>query len=166
MPSRPDQRSLVLALLLPIAAVGAMIVRAEITTRGGRPWVVHIEGYDPRDLVRGHYLRFGVKWRWESPFDSCTESTCCYCLNGAGPPPVEPDVTRISCSATSACASWIPEERAQNLNQFFIPEDKGTELEKAIRNKEAQISLRVSSGGNVVITDLLLDGKPWRDAAK
>src|SRR4051812_44812768 len=108
MAKRPDQRSLVLALLLPIAALGVMIVRAEATTRGGRPWVLSIEGYDPRDLVRGHYLNYRVKWLWEGTSHVCMASTCCYCLHGDGPPPVEPTVTRVSCTETSSCVSFIP----------------------------------------------------------
>jgi uncharacterized membrane-anchored protein len=162
--NRNGKLSLALALLLPILALGAMVARAELITRGGRPWLIPIKGYDPRDLVRGHYLTYRFDW---TPAEACTASACCLCFQGAaGPAPAEPDVSRVSCDAVSACQSWFPESRVASLQQFFIPEGRGVELQGDVRAKRAQILLRVSADGGVVITDLLLDGVPWRDVTR
>ena len=164
MADRRADRALLIALALPIAALAAMVVRAEITSRGGRPWVIAISGYDPRDLVRGHYLRYRLDFRWDEPGERCTASTCCYCLRG--PAGGEPLVTKLACDETASCDSSFHESQLEHLQQFFIPEDRGTALEGEIRARDAKLLVRVSRGGDVVIQDLLLDGKPWREITK
>ncbi|APR87808.1 hypothetical protein A7982_13157 [Minicystis rosea] len=164
MADRRADRVLLLSLLLPVVALGAMVARAEVTSRGGRPWVIAIKGYDPRDLVRGHYLRYQLDFRWDEPGERCTEATCCYCLRG--PAGSEPRVTKIACGETASCDSSFAEEEMEHLQQFFIPEDRGLVLEQALRTKDAKLSVRVSSGGHVVIQDLLLDGRPWREVMR
>jgi uncharacterized membrane-anchored protein len=164
MTETPRRILLVLALLLPIAAVGAMIGRAELVVKTGTEWAVPIRGYDPRDLLRGDYLRYDIAWKLES--QDCTGGACCYCLWNGHPdqpsPPI-PSASIVSCADRAPCTSYFPVERADSLRRYFIPEGEGTRLETAIRNREAMLLLRVSSRGRVVITDLLLDRKPWRE---
>jgi uncharacterized membrane-anchored protein len=153
---------LVVALLLPIAVLGALIGRAELVVQTGTEWAVRIRGYDPRDLLRGQYLQYNVAWKMEG--EDCSSGACCYCLwnsNPGQPSPPEPSVRIVSCADRAPCESYFPVKRAASLRQYFIPEGEGARLEQAIRNREAMLLLRVSSRG-VVITDLLLDRKPWR----
>ncbi len=163
MAERADRR-LLIALALPIVALAAMVVRAEITSRQGRPWTIAIRGYDPRDLVRGHYLRYQLSFRWDAQGESCTAASCCYCLRGA--PMSEPFVAKLACSETASCDSSFHESQLDHLQQFFIPEDRGPALEHEIRTRDAKLLVRVSRDGNVVIQDLLLDGRPWREVAR
>lgn len=160
---RADRR-LLIALALPIVALIAMIVRAEITSRHGRPWRIGVVGYDPRDLVRGHYLRYRLSFRWDEPGERCTAATCCYCLRGE--PDSEPLVTKVACSETAGCDSSFPDTQMDHLEKFFIPEDRGTALEHELRTRDAKLLVRVARDGNVVIQDLLLDGRPWREVVK
>jgi len=164
MADRPASRSLLLALALPIVAVGLMIGRGELTTRTGRPYLLSIHGYDPRDLVRGHYLTYRIDFRWDEPGERCTSAACCYCLNG--PAGAEPQVVKLSCGAAMRCDASFPEAELDHLQQFFVPEDMGYPLERAIRSRKAQLLVRVSPGGSVVIQDLLLDGRPWREVVR
>ncbi|MFT3772923.1 MAG: GDYXXLXY domain-containing protein [Minicystis sp.] len=157
-------RKLLVALALPIVALLAMVVRAEIVSRGGKPWVIAIRGYDPRDLIRGHYLSYRLDFRKEEPSERCTAATCCYCLRG--PAGSEPLVTRINCAEKASCDSWFPESQLDHLQEFYVPEDRGYQLEREIRAKDAKLSVRVSSGGVVIVQDLLLDGRPWRDVVR
>jgi len=162
MADRPAvPRSLLFAVALPVFALGLMVARAEITTRTGRPYRLSIQGYDPRDLVRGHYLRYRLGFLSSPDLEHCTAATCCYCLRG--PAESEPAVTKVSCNETASCDAWFPEGQIDHLEQFFIPEDRGGALGSALRAHSAQLRVRVSAGGSVVIQDLLLDGKPWRE---
>lgn len=164
MADRRADRALVFALALPIVALVAMAGRAEIVSRTGRPWVIAITGYDPRDLVRGHYLRYRLDLRWDEPGERCTTETCCHCLRGeAGG---EPLVTKVPCDQVSGCDSHFGDGELDHLQQFFIPEGRGLELEREIQTRRATLSVRVSPAGKVVIQDLLLDGKPWREVVK
>lgn len=157
------------AVLLPLLAIALLIARAELVMQSGVEWAVRIEGYDPRDLLAGNYLRYRIDWGLQE--SRCSGAGCCYCLWGEGrrdaaaPPPV-PAASLLRCEDRAPCESWFPVEASAGLEKFFIPEDKGPALEQAIRAHKATLLLRVTSRGRVGIADLLLDGKPWREVAK
>jgi uncharacterized membrane-anchored protein len=157
---------LVPVLLLPVLAILGLIYRAETVLQTGRKWVVKIGGYDPRDLLSGHYLRYRIRWDMQER-ESC--QTCCYCLWNPGAPtdkPVEPAVRIVSCAERGPCESWFPEEDAAALEKYFIPETEGARLERALREKEAALLLSVSRRGRVGVEELLIDGRPWRELEK
>ena len=69
------------ALLLPIVAFLGLVGRAELLRASGPVFHVAIAGYDPRDLLQGHYLRYRLQW----PADgACDGATCCLCLQVSG----------------------------------------------------------------------------------
>src|SRR5215475_15431191 len=69
------------ALLLPIVAFLGLVGRAELLRASGPVFHVAIAGYDPRDLLQGHYLRYRLQW----PADgACDGTTCCLCLQTSG----------------------------------------------------------------------------------
>ena len=163
---------LVIALLLPLVALLLLIVRAELVLKQGRRWTVAITGYDPRDLVRGHYLLFRLKGKPASSLDEQCPSTSEDCYLGlerqggdtsARP---EPTMRRVYSYQTKQGDSAFPAATEENLHKYFIPEDKGAVLERAIREKEASLVLAVSATGEVVIKDLLLNDEPWTQAIK
>lgn len=163
---------LVIALLLPLVALVLLIVRAELVLKQGKRWTVAITGYDPRDLVRGHYLLFRLKWKPASSLDEQCPSTsedCYLCLERQGDDTSarpEPTMRRVYSYQTKQCDSAFPAATEENLHKYFIPEDKGAVLERAIREKEASLVLAVSASGEVVIKDLLLNDVPWTQAIK
>jgi uncharacterized membrane-anchored protein len=157
-----ERRSLLLALALPIVAVALMAARAEHVSRTGRQVRLKIEGYDPRDILSGQYLRYKVAFRWDATGDRCAAAECCYCLNG--PENTEPAVARTSCSSRGTCDSWFPETEMERMARYYIPEGRGAPLERALRDKRAEIVVRISGNGTVVVQELLLDGQPWRTA--
>jgi uncharacterized membrane-anchored protein len=163
---------LVVALLLPLVALVLLIVRAELVLKQGRRWTVAITGYDPRDLIRGHYLQFRLKWKPASSLDEQCPSTsedCYLCLERQGGDTSarpEPTMRRVYSYQTKQCDSAFPAATEENLHKYFIPEDKGAVLERAIREKEASLVLAVSATGEVVIKDLLLNDEPWIQAIK
>jgi len=50
------------ALILPLAGLAALWLASERTYRTGTEWEVPIEGYDPRDYLRGHFVEFAYDW--------------------------------------------------------------------------------------------------------
>jgi hypothetical protein len=150
------------ALALPLVVLCAMIVRAEVIIASGRHYVLDIEGYDPRDLLRGQYLRFRVKWNGPREVCSAGDPECCLCIL----PDAEPDNPQVRATTpgnTDDCQAFITAASLENLQQYFIPEGRGGALERAIRDRRATIRVSVSRGGDVIIEDLLLDGEPWTD---
>jgi hypothetical protein len=50
------------AFVLPLLGLGALWVESHLTYNTGTEWEVPIEGYDPRDYLRGHYVEFSYDW--------------------------------------------------------------------------------------------------------
>ncbi len=50
------------ALVLPLLGLGWTWASSERLSRQGTDWQVPIEGFDPRDLLRGHYVEFRYDW--------------------------------------------------------------------------------------------------------
>lgn len=49
-------------LVLPLAGLAALWAQSDTLSRQGTDWEVAVEGYDPRDLLRGHYVEFRYDW--------------------------------------------------------------------------------------------------------
>src|SRR3546814_12803826 len=78
--------SRVLALVLPIAGLAALWGWSDYKSRQGTDWLVPVAGYDPRDLLRGHYVEFTYDWPGElDEGDACLVQ---FCSEGS-PPPTE-----------------------------------------------------------------------------
>lgn len=60
----PQRRRLALtaALLLPLAALASSWAIIHRQAQQGQDWLVPIQGYDPRDLLRGHYVQYRYDW--------------------------------------------------------------------------------------------------------
>ena len=163
-----SQRLLQVAVLFPILGLLALIGRAELNLRAGREWHLPITGYDPRDLLSGHYLRYRYDLAWDPP-DACGDAqgaiapACCVCLapqEGSK----EPLFRNVRCDATARCLSWAPGASLAGPQRFFVPEDRARDLEDALRTRRAAIRARVTDDGVVAVDTLLLDGRPWQDA--
>ena len=63
-------------LALPVAVLGAMVFAAERNLAAGGVMRVAIRGYDPRDMLRGHYLNYRFDWSIEPSFIGRTTRIC------------------------------------------------------------------------------------------
>jgi uncharacterized membrane-anchored protein len=142
------------ALLLPIVAFVGLVVRAELLRASGPVFHVAIAGYDPRDLLQGHYLRYRLQW----PADGvCEGATCCLCLRTSG------GHTRVECEvADKTCNAQLSRQMVEQGREFFIQEDAGPALEQAIRRGGGAIVLNVTPDGQVRVHELLIDGVQHR----
>src|SRR5262249_56540913 len=76
------------AAALPLLVIVLGIVRAERFLGRTRDFVFEIGGYDPRDLLRGHYLQFRLTADPLPQREACVDDpqgTCCLCLTRAPP---------------------------------------------------------------------------------
>ena len=53
------------ALALPVLALAALIGEQEAMLSGAAVVNVPVRGYDPRDLLHGHYIQGQLDWEWE-----------------------------------------------------------------------------------------------------
>lgn len=54
--------ALAAALLLPLAILGISWATTWRAAQQGQDWLIPIQGYDPRDLLRGHYVQYRYAW--------------------------------------------------------------------------------------------------------
>lgn len=142
------------ALLLPIVAFAAMVVRAELLRAAGPVFHIAIAGYDPRDLLQGHYLRYRLQW----PADgTCHGATCCLCLRISGVH------TKVECGVVNAaCDAQLGHQTVEQRREFFIQEDAGPALEQAIQRGQGTMALNITPNGQVQVHELFIDGVPHR----
>lgn len=160
-----------IAVVVPVLGLAVLIGRAEYKSRHGATWTIPIEGYDPRDLLHGQYLQYQYRFHWRGQ-DSCGEvdagerkltAGCCLCLvrDDDG---FDPFVHQVLCGDESvSCDSRVQSVSMMPPRRYFIPEDRGGDLENALRNHDAALELTVSPDLEPAVGELMLDRKPWRD---
>lgn len=126
-----------LAALIPALALLGWVGLNETRLRSGEEFVLPITGYDPRDLLSGHYLRFQILY-----------------------PSEEGD-----CPAYRGHCEYGRFVSRANINRYYIPEVDAEWLDEMLRKGErkADIVVVISSAGKVYLKDLRFDGKSWRE---
>ena len=150
---------LVVALLLPILALGAMTWLKSHLRDSGTPITLPIEGFDPRDLLSGHYLTYRVDY---AAGDCPADTDAAVCL--------APERSIVAADAIPhSCTLYIKghcdsgQFRA-DVERFYIPEAYAQVLEQKVRDKKGAVELSVAADGTAVIRELLIDGVPWQQA--
>ena len=163
--------TLILCLLIP----SIVVVSAAITQRSGSIWQISIEGYDPRDLLRGHYLRFSYDWAIKEGESCAGRAVCCLCLSEVtGNGNIEPSVRPIDCNAPErkSCDAVIDDGGKMlwaGQQQYFIPEDRAKDLEKMLWDPDRPFHVEVAipaAGGKPAIRGLYIDGRPMVDVLR
>jgi hypothetical protein len=166
-----SRRAQIIAVTLPILLLIFMIGRAEWQLAHSDTWHFAIRGYDPRDLLRGHYMRFRLDVSPAETIEACAVSDpeCCYCLEpGQG---IEARVSLATCdTARDACDAFVRTQPLHALDRFYIPEEgrieMGQILRTAARQQRAHLAVAVSRTGEPMIEALLVDGVPIEAAAE
>jgi hypothetical protein len=159
---RANRRSAVFlfAALLPLVGYIGSIGPAEAQRLGAPTIQVAIEGYDPRDMFRGHYLQYRVSTEGRRERDAYPMHACAGPARGA----VSPVYLFDAQASEGLCQYALPVHFVQGLHRFYVQQTSAPELEKALMGGRAQVTLRVISDTHVAVEHLLIDGKPWRSA--
>jgi uncharacterized membrane-anchored protein len=156
---------LILGILIPILALSTLAIYKATVSSTGREVKLPIEGYDPRDLLAGHYLVYRIRY---DAYNECLapgeliEGVRSYiCL--------EPRF--FSLTTPMSCSMFISGTCEQGrfvagLERFYVPQEAAPRLEQVIQNRRAEILISVSSNGSAVVKDLLIDDVTWREAIK
>lgn len=151
------------SVALPLLALLVAIVGAERRAARSRDFVFDIEGYDPRDLLRGRYLQFRLRIAEDEPAFACAneDPECCLCL-GSVAPATPPRATRVACSATAGCDGVLRALLAVAPLRFYVPEAEAAALERrlseAMAHGAARAVIGVDRTGSVRVRGLRLDG--------
>lgn len=150
------------AVALPVLAIGIGIVRAELTFTRTREFMFEIAGYDPRDLLRGHYLQFRLQLDAATVREPCTADSCCLCLTEQ-PGSKTPRIERATCETARSCDAWLDQDLASRAFRFYIPDVRARELERklldAVQRKAAHARMSVDGKGVAHVRELYVDGE-------
>ena len=163
-------RRLLAALIFPVVCLALLCVYKAVRREIGSIIEIPITGYDPRDLLSGHYLTYRLD----------LEPAVCRNVSGTAAMYVcvsrNPDGTLHSRTASGSgdregCDALILGECRggqflAGVERFYIPEEHSKQLDRMVRDRRASLSLSVDRNGRAVVRDLLLDGKSWKKQVK
>ncbi len=140
-----------LAIALPFVGLGALWAYSDYASRRGEEWDVPIEGYDPRDLLRGHYVEFTYDWPMLDEEDFVIADRLC--LHGEAPE-IE-YVTRLE-AGESDCENEIVVNLASVYGydslitgRLYLDQDRALEVEGILRERDQQgiVTIRLREDG-------------------
>ncbi|SNS60749.1 MULTISPECIES: GDYXXLXY domain-containing protein [unclassified Azospirillum] len=152
---------LLAALLLPtlvLAGWAGLIATRQAGTPSTR---VEIQGFDPRDLLRGHYLQARLKLGL-SPGDA----PACVCVEPENGPPGQPATRPLaSCQPLEVGSCRYPMADPLRVLRIYVPQEKAADLDRRLRKGEQKLSVAVhfQGDGEIGISDLQVDGVPVAD---
>lgn len=159
---------LVFALVLPILALVFLAGFKAYKRYAGRELIVAITGYDPRDILSGHYLTYQLDLKG----DVCEKDDKALAVC------IEEKAGRFSSAQAiryknDDCLMILTGHCEYGrflagVERFYIPEKDAHRLDKVVRGWDvekhlAEIILSVDSSGNAVVKDLLIDQMPWQE---
>ena len=145
------------ALVLPIAGLAALWGWTDYQSRQGTDWLVPIEGYDPRDLLRGHYVDFTYDWPGVNEEDLLSRSA--FCIRGTAPKveklvPAEPgkacdNPVRADFSGVYGLSSMV-------RGRLYIPQAQAGILQVQLRDAKLQgyVLIRQRADGHITSREL------------
>lgn len=164
-----------IALALPLAGLAGLWAQTEHWSRQGSDWLVPVEGYDPRDLLRGHYVQFRYVWPGaEEPSIDAAASAAVppsypegACLIGAAPR-IDRVVRLPDAAARGRCQNVLAPAGFTAIGQpdlpregrLYIPQTAGKKLEDQLRNPAMQGTIRVRLRSDGTITPIELTFAP------
>lgn len=152
------------AISIPFILLCLLIVRAEYHIRNAEQWTFEVTGYDPRDLLRGHYLQFRLDYDWDTTQNSCSDQKkCCLCLTKTDSK--IPKVHKTSCeTAKTQCDGFMLSKHQNSLNRFYISENEARRAEKLLQQARSEnnafLKVSINAKGEPKIADLLIGDQP------
>lgn len=139
------RRLVTLALLVvPTLAVAAWAAWLAAERAAQPSMHIAITGYDPRDLLRGHYLQF----RLDLPD---AEGLACACLHPDPGAPLRPAVTPARCEPPpDGCRHFIA--RPRQSFRYYAAEDRALALQEELAANPGRISVTVHFHGDGTVS--------------
>lgn len=154
--------TLILALLLPIAILAANAWLSQQQRTHGDTVVLPIHGFDPRDLLSGHYLTYEIDY-------GINDETGCPASDIEAVVCLMPEARVFSSDELpDSCTQFISgncDNKARfitKLERFYIPEQYAKPLDQHVQNNRGELLISLDGAGNAAIRDLLIDGQPWK----
>ncbi|MFC7334049.1 hypothetical protein [Rhodocista pekingensis] len=142
------------ALLLPTLAVAAWAGWLALALAAMPALRVGIEGPDPRDIFRGHYL--------VAQLTLSHGGSACVCLTPDPAAPLRPEATPVACRRAELRACPYPLRDPGRLFRLYLPQEQAAALERLppLPGPRASVRLRFDGEGGVFYDDLRPEPPP------
>lgn len=157
------------SLALPLVALAASWAFTHHKAQQGTIWAVPVSGYDPRDLLRGHYITYRYNWPG-MPAQDGRDYISAVCIKGTAPVintatslnefGMPPSQARPECTIVARTAPGSVSENGLANGKIYIAQTKAAGLERQLADPkfEALIHVRIRDDG--IVTPLELEFRP------
>jgi len=160
-----------LFLLWPVIGLGYSWIATEIDSREGVVWEVPIAGYDPRDLLRGHYVQYNYRWpglETDEALQRLRYSGNVICIRGDAPDietaqslnpyDIAFEAQSANCDSLVEYNPWS-EEGASGLDRdrIFLPQERAREYQDKLMDPklDAVARVRVNNSNYLIPVDII-----------
>lgn len=161
-----------MSILIALAVPLFLAVKAQHEAGAYPTAKIKIVGYDPRDLLYGHYLMFRYNWDWadgQPGENACYGADCCLCL-GEG---ADPKASIMTCETAAAqqCPRTVRghyyggTDFTLDNNRYLVSETRARELELILRDEPDRMRMEITlpPRGKNRIKMMYVDGLPVED---
>jgi hypothetical protein len=148
-----------------LLAIAVGIARSELLFARTSDFTFEITGFDPRDLLRGHYLQFRLQLEPREIREACdpTAQECCLCVTATEPGQPASVADATCATARTHCAAWLDRSYLTQPLRYYVPEQRASELEQrllqAIGRRSAQAVMVLDAHGQAQVRELRIDGQ-------
>jgi hypothetical protein len=164
-----QQRLTLLCFLLPIAVLVIWTLRLHVQRAHGVVIEVPIKGYDPRDLLAGHYLRFHLDLGRQDPClrpgekPKADPAPRCLCLQGKG---LTIEWQGVCEEKPASCELYIQGRCdwsgfTAGVERFYIPEKDSQWIPRLPEG--SRLLLSVQANGSALPIELKPAGKSYQE---
>lgn len=168
-------------MALPVLALAAAWANTHRMAQQGVEWDVLVSGYDPRDPLRGHYIRYQYDWPLPKVAAKEDEEEMGFqpflsgpvCLIGTSPAITSARLIAGStdekgCTSIVRPNSWRESdgEDGAHRDRLYVPQAKAADMEAKLRDETQQAVVRIRVRPDGVATPLSMSFRPRPAAAK
>jgi uncharacterized membrane-anchored protein len=163
--ARSGRILLAISVLLPVLVLGFMAFQKARIHAQGVEVRFPVVGYDPRDILAGHYLTYTVDYgtgavcaenNVPARYGASPGDPVCLCLTDVTAIP--PSSYEYTCEEKpgSDCVAVLKGrcERGQftaGLERYYINEQKAEELDRIVRRGTSRIVVKIDKNGNALV---------------
>ena len=161
----------IIAVALPLAGLAGLWVQSDYLSRQGTDWQVPVQGYDPRDLLRGHYVEFAYDWPLEA--ETAGEEDADYeiiptrmCLYGDAPVIERVEIVRDDAALArcdhpiQAFPNGVYGYQGLERGRLYVGQDRALELERELAETDQRGIVTFRQREDGVLTPLDITFRP------
>lgn len=152
-----SKRGVLIALIIPIIALMMLASYKRYIFLTGEQVALSITGYDPRDLLSGHYVEYTIDYGVKDICRDAFNKSGYICLN----PKMFTRERPYHCSLFIK-GNCNGSRFEAGIERYYVPEKDAKRLEELIRSQKASVVLSVLKNGKAQVKDLLVNGQSWK----